>query len=107
MRMIAPEMRAAAFGAGACGGDDKARCNEFVAAAVSFAERVEAVEGARKPGVVADNSSCRFHSPAKLRARRVSERGGDVGGGRRPVRLRCVIAQSGSDSVREDHGFQL
>ena len=99
-------MRAAALGASVRGGDDKARCNEFVGAPVRFTERVDAVERKSEAGSIADDAGGRFHNAAKLRARCVRESWGDASGGRRPVRLRCVIAQSSSDSVREDHGLQ-
>ena len=99
-------MRAAAFGASVRGGDDKARCNEFVGAPVRFTERVDTLERMSETGSIADDSGGRFHKAAKLRARLVRESGGDACGARRPVGLRCVIPQSSSDSVREDHGLQ-
>ena len=49
-------MRAAAFGAGARGGDDKARCDELVGAPVRFAERIDAVERISEAGSVADDA---------------------------------------------------
>ena len=99
-------MRAAAFGASVRGGDDKARCNEFVGAPVRFTERIDALERMSEAGSIADDAGGRFHKAAKFRARRLREGRGGSGGTRRPVRLRCVIAQSSSDSVRKDHGLQ-
>ena len=99
-------MRAAAFGAGARGGDDKARCNEFVGSPVFLAERIDALERSDQSAGVSYDSSGLLHNAAKFRARRVRESDGSCGGTRWPARLRCVIAQSSSDSVREDYGFK-
>lgn len=99
-------MRAAAFGASVRGGEDKARCEEFVRPSISLAERGDAVESAREAGAIADDPGAGVHKAAKLRASRAREGGGDVRGLRRAVRLRCVIAQPRSDSMREHHRFQ-
>jgi hypothetical protein len=106
MRKVAPEMRAAAFAAVSRGGNDKARCDEFVGRAVIFAKRIDAVEGVRKSLGVSDDAGVLRHKAAKLRASCAREGGGGPGWSRRPVRLRCAIAQSRSDSLREHHSFQ-
>ena len=99
-------MRAAALGAGACGLEYESRCKERVGLAVSFAERLNPVESASEPSSVSDDSGVRRHKLAKFSASCVREMCGEAGWFRRAGGCRYAIAQSGSDSVREDHGLK-
>jgi hypothetical protein len=97
---------AAALSARKRGGEDKACCDERVGLAMRSAERIDAIEGAGKSGAVADDAGVSLHKRAQLSTRLVREDWRRGCGFRREGRLRCVIAQSGRDSVGEHHGFQ-
>ena len=99
-------MGAAAFSAGERGGENELACDKRIGLAMSFAERVNAGEGVRETGGVADDSGVGFHKFAKFSARLVSEAGRGGCRFRREARLGGVIAQPRSDSPREHHRFQ-
>lgn len=99
-------MGAAAFSAGERGGENELACDKRIGLAMDFAERVNAGEGVRETGAVADDAGVGFHKFAKLSARLVSEAGRGGCRFRRAWGLGCVIAQPRSDSACEHHSFK-